>query len=139
MKANKKETHYQEFVDEYMTNGRNAKRAYMTVYQVTNERSAEVAASKFLRNDEIIAIMAVAEAKLADKYNIKKEDIVKILKDLIDEAIVDKDRGNATQAVKELNKMLGYYADTNTNVTLKGEAAIKTIQIIPAKKQNLND
>ena len=138
MKANKQDKH-QAFVNEYMVNGRNGKRAYMTVYQVTNEKTAEVNSSKLLGNTKIQALLEVEEAKVAEKYNIKKEDIIKILKDLIDEAIGDKDRGNATQAVKELNKMLGYYADTNTNVTLKGEAAIKTIQIIPAKKQNLND
>ncbi len=130
------EDRYEAFVNQYLINGQNAKEAYMTVYQQFNVKVAEANSSRLLGNAKVKALLEVKQEEIRRKYDVKKEDLVKVLKDLLEQTIADNDRPNLLKTVQELNKMIGSYAPVESNVNLKGEAAIKQINIVTKGKIN---
>ena len=77
------------FIDKYMTNGKNATRAYMQVYSPKNDNVAAVQASKLLREPKVKEEIARREKEEIEKYNVKREDQMKILFAIRDCKIAD--------------------------------------------------
>ncbi len=136
MKPNKIDTKYEAFINQYLINGQNATEAYMTVFQQFNVETAKANGSRLLTKANVKALLQVKQEEIRRKYDVKKEDLIKVLKDLLEQTIADNDRPNLLKTVTELNKMIGSYAPVESNVNLKGEAAIKQINIVTKGKIN---
>lgn len=65
------------FVEEYLNNGLNGTKAYLSVYKnVTKEETARVNASRLLTNANVKALLEEKQAKTIKKLEITREDIV---------------------------------------------------------------
>lgn len=118
-----KNKRHEAFVREYLTNSRNATKAYMAVYNV-GTFSAEVLGHKLLSNIKVKAAIAEEDTKLANKfekkYEISKDILVNTLIKVIKDAQNDGDKKSIIQAVQVLNKMLGYDVPIKSEVEHKG-------------------
>ncbi len=71
---------HKAFCDEYLVNGQNGTKAYLTVYKsVKSQKTAEVNASKLLSNAKIKAYIATKLQKTSEKLDIKREDMMRSL------------------------------------------------------------
>ncbi len=104
------------FIQKYLENGYNATRAYMDIYPGKTEKVATAASSRLLTNVNIKDLIDKYKKELADKSNIKKEDMLNHLMDILDNNKNDNPRA-ALGAIELITRMLGYNAPTKTENT----------------------
>jgi phage terminase small subunit len=112
------DAHY-KFIDEYISNGFIASNAYAKAYGASPNTSRSVA-SVLLDDPLIKAEIELRKAELRERANIKKEDIVNTLLQLIEQCKTDKDKNHMIKALDMLNKMNGLYQN-NLDITSGGE------------------
>jgi hypothetical protein len=114
------DNHY-KFINEYVTNGCIASQAYAKVYGCEALSPTARSNSSILLDDAlIIAEIELRKAELRERANIKKEDIVNTLLQLIEQCKTDKDKNHMIKALDMLNKMNGLYQN-NLDITSGGE------------------
>lgn len=107
---------HQAFCDEYLANGMNATKAYMTVYKVT-ERVAEASSSRLLSNVKIKEHLQKEGEKTAKKLQITKEELLRDLQDIKDRNKGVRDQ-TAMKAIEIINKMSGFDAPVKSEITI---------------------
>lgn len=103
------------FLQKYLENGYNATKAYMDIYNVT-ELVAKASSSRLLANANLQSVISEYKADLAKKSEITKEEMLKELKDILSNTRISQPR-NAISAINEINRMLGFWAPTETHNT----------------------
>lgn len=68
------------FADEFLANGRNGKRAAIAAGYA--EKSAEVTASRLLRNAKVDAYITAREKALQRKLELRQENVLELLRDM---------------------------------------------------------
>lgn len=110
------------FVDEYLSNGMNARQAYLTVYQPDSEMEVvDVNASKLLSNSKVKEYLGVRMGELSQKTSKTREDIVKDLEKVTNKFLEDgKLTPNALKAIELLAKMNGWFTPQQHEVKHMG-------------------
>lgn len=93
------------FAEEYVSNGFNATRAYMKVYDV-EANTAGVNGFRLLKNTKIKEFVQEAKERMRKELDIKKEDILMDLL-FINERNKEDNPQHALKAMEIINKMLG--------------------------------
>ena len=112
IKPNEKNTmldSHRAFVNEYFKNGFNAKRAYMAISPNIDERSAEVNASKLLRNAKVRELIERKQEvnEIDDNY------VLDLMKAYAENGVTNPKFANAgAKAVELLGKTRGMLTDT---------------------------
>jgi hypothetical protein len=120
------------FIDEYTTNNV-AYKAYLKAYPTATPYAARNASSILLADPLIQEEVEKRRLELRERANIKKEDIVNKLLELIERCESDDDRHHIIKAYDMINKMTGTYQD-KIDITSKGEAITGfSIEIIKPK------
>ena len=114
---------HEAFCLEYMKNGFNATRAYMSVYPDTKEPSARASASELLTNLNITKRIAEIQDELAENYGIDMQKLVDELNEIIalgkSGTVVDTEKGvrllgqdlpASLKGIDMLIKIIGGYA-----------------------------
>lgn len=96
-----------KFVEEYCLNPNGSAAARAAGYSVT---SAHVAASRLLRNDNVIAAITLKTQQLSQQYEINKQGVVRELLAAVEVARERLDGGTMIRGYCEIAKMLGIYA-----------------------------
>ncbi len=126
----------QLFCDEYLINGFNGTKAYLSVYKnVKNENTAAVNASNLLRNPNISRYLEESKMIVAKKFNIDRDFIIKEYLEVLQSCKKEgndgvgtiKDRANWTKALSGLSKLCGLDAPVKTDITSNGETIIFNI------------
>lgn len=110
------------FIKAYLSNGFNGSKAYQDVYKckssVARQNASELLAKPFIK-----AMVEEEQAKVAETYDIKKEDIIKELNWVIDNAKTElpgaTDRANILKALDMKNRLAGLYAPEKTETKIK--------------------
>lgn len=139
MANNKKDTisvKHQMFVDEYMSNGCNATKAYLTVYKNVKPSVAQANSSKLLLNTIIQAEIKRQQEINKQKNDVSYEEIMTTLKQIV----IDNTQTNtnaALKAIDTINKMKGFYGlDNNQKMEINNGNGSIVINIIkPDDKQ----
>lgn len=77
------------FVERYLENGQNAAEAYRFAYNIKDQKQSSKRGCELV-NDPLIKLeISKKQEELRDKYNIKKEKIIRELIDIIDFNVVD--------------------------------------------------
>lgn len=112
----------QRFLDEYLNNGLNQTKAYMVAYQTNNYDYAKSQASIIIAKPNSQSYLSSVKSKLARQYDIKREDNIKQIMDVI------KDSENAfvkLKALDMLNKMAGFYIEKpQVNIQSTGQVTV---------------
>jgi phage terminase small subunit len=120
---------HKKFCDEYLINGFNGRKAYLSVYKsVKSDAAADVNASKLLSNTKIKEYLAKQQAVTSKKMDITREYITAEYLELIKSAKEEgldgqgsiKDRTNWAKALVQLSKFLGFDAPDKIEVEHKG-------------------
>ena len=110
------------FVNEYLTNGKNASQAYFSVYKCKLS-TARANGHKLLENTDIQALIKAEEERLREKYDLTKEKLLDELFYVIDtskneiEGVTD--RNAIIKATDLMAKLTGLYAPEKIEVTNK--------------------
>ena len=131
---------HQLFCDTYLANGRNATKAYMSVYQCKNEDTARKSGARLSSNVDICAFLSEKTQKHSHNLGITLQTQLEGLNKVKELAMLADDRGKRdlrayTQAIEIQNKMLGLNEPSKIELTGKDGGAIKadnqlTIRII---------
>lgn len=119
----KTERRYKAFVEAYISNGRNAKQAYLTISPKVTESTAEVEGARYLRKPKISEKIDLLESQLSESSQVTRQSQLQELRELKERNIEKKDR-LVLEAIKEENKMLGFLApeqheNLNKNVDME--------------------
>jgi phage terminase small subunit len=112
-----------KFVQEYLINGFNGKRAYMAAYETDNENMASVQACVMLKKPKILKALDEEEGgfkELARTYGAEKKNIVKKLIEHMNEG----DRKESIAAITTLMKLTGDFAPEKKEVKVDEESKI---------------
>lgn len=111
------------FVEELLANGHNATLAYQKAYPSAKYSTAEVNGGKLIRHPEIIEYIRSKQQITAERNNITKDNIIKVLASILyNTNSKDSDRIKAGEV---LNKMNGFNEpdkvinNISTNVNLR--------------------
>jgi phage terminase small subunit len=108
------------FIDEYMVNGFNARLAYMSVYPVSSESTADANASRLLSNAKVKEEISRRQEENRKKYEVTKEEVVEVVK-----SIMINNRKDAPpfalKAAEILNKMFGFNAADKVELSQNNE------------------
>lgn len=120
-KLSKVQAKHAKFVENYFLNGMNMTQAYFDTYNCTIE-TARKKSYQLMRTDEVKQMIKDKRVELLDKFDIRKEKIVKDLMDIIDMNMDKPQRHNtAIKAIEVLNKMLGFNEADKIDMTSNGE------------------
>jgi phage terminase small subunit len=128
------------FIEEYLDRG-NAAEAYRRAYNVDDLIKSQRRGHQLLKDPLINKTISERQKELSEKYNIKKERIIKELVDIIDFNILDVQTLKKKKEIEErLNPLTGEVEnvevekttlETNLeNLTLSQEKNIKSIEIL---------
>lgn len=95
------------FVDEYLVDHNPAAAAVRAGYDA---KSAIVTGSRLLKRDEVQRAVEARTRSVANKLNITREDCIKGLVEAYKIARATQDGRAMVGAIRELNKMCGFYA-----------------------------
>lgn len=141
----------QIFVQEYVVNGFNGKRAYMKAYETDNENLASTEACKLLKKAKIQEALEVEEGgfrQIARQYNLDRKRIVEKLHDLIfgTTKYVDK-QGNVhdiphgdraiNTAIVTLARLTGDFSPEKKTIEI--ESGLSDIDISKMSKEKLEE
>lgn len=101
---------HEAFCLEYMKNGFNATRAYMSVYPDTKEPSARASASELLTNLNITKRITEIQDELAENWGIDIQEVVNSIKKTRASAKSQNDFNASLKADDMLLKIRGGYA-----------------------------
>ena len=101
---------HEAFCQEYMKNGFNGTRAYMSVYPDTGEAAARSSASDLLTKPNITERIAELRAEMTDKYGISIQEVVNSIKETRALAKAQSDFKNSLKSDDMLLKITGGYA-----------------------------
>lgn len=137
MANNKKDTisvKHQMFVDEYMSNGLNATKAYMAVYKGVQASVARANSSNLLTNTNIQTEIKRQQQLNQQKNDITYEEIMSTLKQIVSDNV----KSNTTaslKAIDTINKMKGFYGlDNNQKMEINNGNGIIINIIKPGEK-----
>lgn len=110
---------HKKFVNEYLSNGGNASKAYLkTVSVKQHPDTAKANASRILQRPEVKEYLDEEQRKLKEKYNITTEfiineymDLLESCKDGLDGEGTLPDRATWVKTLHQLTKLLGLDAD----------------------------
>ena len=139
----------QGFIDRYLSNGSNGTVAYLLCKPMVSRETAQVEASKILKNSNIKKYLELKRQELANKENIELSYLVNHLKNIIYEVasegterddngrITSKpDRMAAIAAIDKLAKLAGYYEKKPAiNIQSTGEVNISFGDWSPTETQ----
>lgn len=80
----------QKFADYYLSNGCNAKQAYIEVYGTKKENVAESSASRLLRNVKVSAYIEDRQKKIQEETQVTQEYVIKNLKEMVERCMKHK-------------------------------------------------
>ena len=109
-------TKHEMFCQEYMSNGFNATKAYQAVYKV-EYKQAESNASRLMGNDKIKNRLDELKKEHQQKFDIKKEDLLKDLVKIKNDNIEDAPPFSM-KAIEIINKMMGFDAPIKQNISI---------------------
>jgi len=116
MKLNNK---HNLFIETYLTNGYNATDAYLVAYPKVGYDTANANSARLLANDSIKSVVEQKKKELANICNVTKAEIANVMRDIMnDTGAKNNDRISAGNT---LNKMFGYLAPTEQNISLNVE------------------
>ena len=122
----------EQFCQEYITD-KNGKRAYLRVYKVNNEKTAEVCACKLLRKAKIKNRIARIQADLAVKLEVTREGQYAKYQAVVDKGM-DKDDLNAVNAaITGQNKLFGLSIDKTVTESTEQAKELKEAEVAAAK------
>lgn len=99
---------HKAFIDEYLTNGMNARQAYLKVYpDCKTEEGADASASKILSNPKVKEYLKENQKKIQEEHGITREWIKDKLVTIIDDSMPMKYKRDALTALQMLAKMYG--------------------------------
>jgi phage terminase small subunit len=120
------------FIDEYIKGG-GAYKAYLKAYPTSKTSTARSSAAILMSRPIIQQEIAKRKEELRERANIKKEDIVNKLLELIERCESDDDRHHIIKAYDMINKMTGTYQE-KIDITSGGEKITGfSIEIIKPK------
>ena len=116
MKLNKK---HESFIMEYIYNGNNGAKAYLSVYPNSSEESARANASRLLTNDNVLTKLR----ELQDEHFKKKMLSAIHKRKILDDIIMDSESSNndKIKAIDLSNKMDGTYNELNKPIEIKSD------------------
>jgi len=122
---------WQAFVNEYLTNGRNAGEAYISVYKPKSKRGAHSSAKKLLEKPEILLMITAYDEEQKKNKQISKDKYLKILDKIAEE---DPDTRIRIEAIKTIGKWQGYESEVKLSVlsindVLKAQESEETIDL----------
>lgn len=109
---------HEAFCLEYMKNGFNATRAYMSVYPDTKEPSARASASELLTKPNIITRIAEIQDELAENWGIDIQEVVNSIKETRASAKSQNDFNASLKADDMLLKITGGYAVEKKEISI---------------------
>lgn len=114
------EARHSAFVHHYLTNGYNARQAYLSVYKETTVEAADVSAHRLLKHPKVKSLidtkMGEMDAKLDTSLQGMLERIEGIINQEIQEIPEQKDKVNMMlRAIDMMNKMVGNYKKEDSN------------------------
>ena len=135
----------QRFVNEYLANGGNGTQAAIAAGY--SERSAEVTASKLLRNAKVSEAVKAGQSEIKDHLCVtaewKREQLRRIIENCTQFIETPSSKGDeavmvsamlepkaAISAIAELNKMDGDLATIKTDTKISGELSTRNVVII---------
>lgn len=121
---------HQLFCDTYLSNGRNATQAYMSVYKSKNDETARKLAPRLMSNDGISAFLMSKMNEHSQNVGITLESQLEKLKDLYQLSYAVGDNKGCIKAIEVQNKMLGLDAPTKLELTGKDGGNLK-VEIKP--------
>lgn len=140
---------HRRFADEYLANGRNGTKAYLTLYKnVKKESTARTNAWRLLTNADISEYIETREAELREESGITVERQIARLESVI-KAVFNRgvfegwkkkdDFDMVSKAMQEESKLLGLYAPEKSEFTGKdGESLFgELLEIIDGKTKGL--
>lgn len=104
------------FCQEYITNGFNATKAYQAVYKVDASQAVSNGA-RLMAKDNIRARLEELKQEIQEKFEIKKEDLLKDLVRIKDDNIEDAPPFTM-KAIEIINKMMGFDAPIKQNISI---------------------
>lgn len=106
---------HQAFADEYLNNGRNATRAYMTVYKPQKVSGAEASSARLLGNAKVQAYIAKVTTENRKSKEISKEKYLKFLDSIVDNADIET-KGVVLESIKIIGKWQGYESPSQLKI-----------------------
>ena len=123
------------FVQEYVVNGFNGKRAYMKAYKTNNENLASTEACKLLKKAKIQNALEIEEGgfrQIARQHGLDRQAIVKKLKDLI---LGSEEGKTVNAAIVILARLTGDFSPEKK--VLEVESTLGNIDISKLDKEQL--
>lgn len=109
-------TKHEMFCQEYISNNFNATKAYMAVYGVDASQGVSNGA-RLMAKDNIKARIKELKEELQEKFEIRKEDLLKDLVRIKDDNIEDAPPFSM-KAIEIINKMMGFDAPVKQNISI---------------------
>ena len=122
----------QLFADYYLANGCNGKQAYKGIRPNVKDNTAEVEASKYLRNPKVLAYIEERQKELQEKTHVTQEYVIMNLKEMVERCMKHKPVMvfNPIDKVYEQKTEELFDADGNS----AGEAGVYTFDSMGANK-----
>lgn len=105
-------------VDEYMINGFNQRKAYMSVYTSVDEVKADASAARLFSNVKVKEEIARRQEENRKKYEVTQEEIIDVVKTIMTSKDFNPVHTANLKAADLLMRMFGYNAPTKSEVTL---------------------
>ncbi len=115
-----------KFVNEYLLDFNGSRAARAAGYSV---KSAHVAASRMLRNDKVIAAIALKTAVLANQYELNKYNVINEIRAAIALAETKFDPNAMIRGWTEIGKILGFYAPEVIKTEVKNEDSVMKLKL----------
>ena len=135
---------HQLFCDTYLTNGRNATQAYLTVYKSKSEDTARKLAPRLMANDVISDFLMSKITEHSKNVGITLETQLAGLDKVKELAMMADDKGKReltafVKATEVQNKMLGLDAPTKLELTGKDGGKIQVDTTLTLLRSRLQD
>ena len=129
---NEMNNNQQLFADYYLANGCNGKQAYKAIHPKAKDSTAEVEASRLLRNPKVSAYIEERQKKLQEKTQVTQEYVIGGLKEVAERCLKHKPVMVFNPISKEMEQKTETLYDADGNVA--GEAGVYTFDSIGANK-----
>lgn len=97
------------FIDEYFSNGRDAKLAYKAVYKATTEGSIKVGVAKLLKNPKVKEAIINSNEQFLAKNKLDIDEIINNIKKIEEKARIDGKASDALRANELLARLAGAF------------------------------
>ena len=114
---------HEKFCQEYMVNGFNATKAYVSVYKVS-EKVGEASASRLLLNVKIKERLDELKKETRKTYQITKEELLNDLQNIKERNMGVRDQ-TAMKAIEMISKMSGFDAPIKQEINIQEQPFFK--------------